>query len=107
MKRPRPGQPVRGSRSGRPIMALLDLLGRRWALRVVWELRDGALGFRALQAACAGIAPASLSLRLGELADAGIVTDGPDGWGLTDEGRRLFAALEPLQVWADRWARRS
>ncbi|HJV56497.1 MAG TPA: transcriptional regulator, partial [Methylomirabilota bacterium] len=37
---PRPGWPVRGSRTGRPIMALMDLLGRRWALRVIWELRD-------------------------------------------------------------------
>jgi DNA-binding HxlR family transcriptional regulator len=88
-------------------MALLDLLGRRWALRVVWELRAGPIGFRALQAACAGIAPASLSQRLGELQAAGIVVDGADGWELTDEGRRLFAALEPLHAWAERWARRS
>jgi len=36
---PKPGTRVRGSRTGRPIMALIDLLGRRWALRVVWELR--------------------------------------------------------------------
>ena len=43
---------VRGSRSGRPIMALLDLLGRRWTLRVLWELRADALGFRELQARC-------------------------------------------------------
>ena len=35
---------VRGSRTGRPVMALLDLLGRRWTLRIVWELRDGPLG---------------------------------------------------------------
>ena len=44
MKRPlpaRPGRPVRGSRTGRPVMALLDLLGRRWTLRVLSELRDG------------------------------------------------------------------
>ena len=40
---PRPGRPVRGSQTGRPIMALMDLLGRRWTLRVIWELRDGRL----------------------------------------------------------------
>jgi DNA-binding HxlR family transcriptional regulator len=51
MPAPRPGDRVRGSRSGRPIMAALDLLGRRWALRVLWELRDGALPFRALREA--------------------------------------------------------
>jgi DNA-binding HxlR family transcriptional regulator len=40
---------VRGSRSGRPIMVLLDLLGRRWSLRILWELRDNALTARALR----------------------------------------------------------
>ena len=34
---------VRGSRTGRPIMALLDLLGRRWSLRIIWELREASL----------------------------------------------------------------
>ena len=43
---------VRGSRTGRPIMALLDLLGRRWTLRIIWELReDRALTSRALRTA--------------------------------------------------------
>jgi hypothetical protein len=46
---PRPGVAVRGSQSGRPVMALLDLLGRRWALRTIWELREDSLSFRALQ----------------------------------------------------------
>ena len=50
----RPGVSVRGSRSGRPIMAALDLLGRRWALRILWELRAGPLTFRAIRAALAG-----------------------------------------------------
>ncbi len=44
------GRPVRGSQSGRPIMALLDILGQRWTLRILWELRDGAVGFRDLAA---------------------------------------------------------
>ena len=29
----------------RPVLDTLDLLGRRWALRVVWELRRDTLGF--------------------------------------------------------------
>ena len=43
---PVPGTPVRGSRTGRPLMATFDLLGRRWMLRVLWELRTGPIGFR-------------------------------------------------------------
>ena len=71
---PLPGQPVRGSTSGRPVMALLDLLGRRWALRVLWELRDGGgLTFRELQARCAEVSSSVLNDRLRELREAGIV----------------------------------
>lgn len=105
--RPRPGRPVRGSASGEPIMALLDLLGRRWALRVVWELRDGQPSFRALQEACGGISSSVLTRRLAELREAGIVDAGDEGYRLTGEGRNLLDAYAPLSDWAARWARRS
>ena len=59
---------VRGSRTGRPIMALLDLLGRRWSLRIVWELReDRALTSRALRTACDEASPTIMQARLSEL----------------------------------------
>jgi DNA-binding HxlR family transcriptional regulator len=57
---PLPRSPVRGSRTGRPIMAAFDLLGRRWALRILWELRDGPVGFGALQQRCDGLSPTVL-----------------------------------------------
>ena len=41
MTTPLPRRRVRGSATGRPIMALLDLLGRRMTGRILWELRDG------------------------------------------------------------------
>ena len=60
-----PGLPVRGSRTGRPVMALLDLLGRRGALRLLWELRDGhAQSFRLLQASAGNMSPSELNARL-------------------------------------------
>ena len=105
MSAPRPGRPVRGSQSGRPVMALLDLLGRRHALRVIWELREGPLSFRELQAACGGISSSVLNARLGELRAAGIVT--VRDIELTPEGHRLREAYRPLEEWAARWARRS
>src|SRR5204863_8999581 len=58
----------------RPIVRLLDLLGRRWTLRVLWELRDGgAFTFRVLQERCGGLSSSVLNARLAELRDAGIV----------------------------------
>jgi DNA-binding HxlR family transcriptional regulator len=107
MPTPRPGQRVRGSTTGRPIMALLDLLGRRWTLRVLWELRDETLSFRGLQARCDAMSPSVLNQRLSELRDAGVVellSEG--GFRLTMEGRRLLDALAPIDKWANRWARR-
>ena len=103
---PRPGHPVRGSRTGVPIMALLDLLGRRWALRVIWELRSDPLTFRALQEQCAGMSSSVLNARLRELRDAGAVEVRPDGYALTAEGRELLALYPRLNDWAERWARR-
>ena len=104
--KPRPGRRVRGSATGRPIMALLDLLGRRAALRVIWELRAAPLTFRALQDA-ADTNPSVLNARLGELREAGVVAHADDGYALTDDGRALFEKLAPLHAWAEAWARRT
>ena len=99
------GQPVRGSRTGRPIMVVLDMLGRRGALRVLWELRDGrALTFRALQSA-ADTNPSLLNTRLGELREAGLVCHEGEGYLLTAEGASLIGALGPLAAWAADWGK--
>ncbi len=89
-------------------MALLDLLGRRWALRVLWELRAGeALTFRELQERCGGVSSSVLNDRLRELREAEIVAaDGGAGYRLTAEGQELLTALEPVEAWSKRWARR-
>ena len=105
-KTPKPGQPVRHSTTGRPIMAALDLIGRRWALRVVWELREGAVRFRVLQDRLTRVSPTVLSARLHELRDAGVVEDQTDGLTLTASGRALIRALTPLHRWAEDWAKR-
>lgn len=106
MSAPLPGGPVRGSTTGRPIMAVLDLLGRRWALRVLWELRDGPVGFRALQQRCDDISPTVLSTRLTELREAGILEqDETRAHHLTPLGTDLLEALAPLQTWSTRWSR--
>ncbi|WP_314172091.1 winged helix-turn-helix transcriptional regulator [Streptomyces winkii] len=102
---PVPGRSVRGSQTGRPIMAAFDLLGRRWALRILWELRDGPVGFRALQQRCGDVSPTVLNTRLGELRSAGLVEQDTDrAHRLTPLGRDLRQALVPLQAWAERWA---
>ena len=107
-KIPVAGQPVRGSHTGRPVMVLLDLLGKRWALRVLWELREGSVPtFRELQARCGQISSSVLGERLRELRDAGIVAEpAGDGYALSEEGGELLQALAPIDAWAKRWAAR-
>ena len=77
MPAPLPGRKVRGSETGRPIMALLDLIGRRWTLRIIWELWQAPAGFRALQARCDGMSPSVLSQRLSELEEGLLVAQDP------------------------------
>jgi DNA-binding HxlR family transcriptional regulator len=89
-------------------MAAMDLLGRRWSLRVLWELRDGPVGARALRTRCDEMSPSVLYQRLAELADAGLVERTEDQrYRLSEIGRELGAALDPLDRWARRWARRA
>ncbi|MBR1165461.1 winged helix-turn-helix transcriptional regulator [Bradyrhizobium liaoningense] len=95
---------VRGSRTGRPIMALLDLLGRRWALRILWELREEPLTSRALRSACDEASPTVLQARLTELREAGFVELGAGGgYGLTPLGRELCETFMPLHRFAEKW----
>jgi DNA-binding HxlR family transcriptional regulator len=84
-------------------MALLDLLSRRWALRILWELRAGEPNFRELQQHCGSISSSVLSDRLRELGEAGIVAHSGKGYTLTPPGRDLLARLLPLNEWAEHW----
>ncbi len=100
---PTPGRKVRGSSTGRPIMAALDLFGRRGMLRILWELRgDAPLTFRALSAA-AELPPGTLNTRLKEMRETGLLDSG-DGYRLTPLGRELMGALGPLITWSETWA---
>ena len=102
---PLPGNKVRGSRTGRPVMALLDLLGRRGSLRLLWELRDGhPQSFRLLRASADAISPSVLNTRLKELREAHLVELREAGYGLTAQGLDLVKHLKPLNRWAQAWA---
>ena len=95
---------VRGSRTGRPIMVLLDLLGQRWTLRILWELRHGALTSRALRTACDEASPTVLQARLTDLREAGFVALAEGGgYSLTPLGQELSEAVLPLHRFAERW----
>lgn len=83
------------------IADLFELLGQRWTLRILWELRDDALSSRSLAARCGGISPSVLHHRLAALRTALLVVRRPpDGYALTNDGAALAAAMAGLEEWA-------
>jgi DNA-binding HxlR family transcriptional regulator len=85
----------------RAVESVLDLLGRRWALRLVWELRRNALSFSELRERT-GISPSVLSARLGELVDAEVLErDTTRRYRLSGRGRELARILYELNRWAE------
>jgi DNA-binding HxlR family transcriptional regulator len=101
---PKPGRAVRGSSSGRPIMALLDLLGRRWMMRIIWELRDTPLTFRELRERCDAMSPTVLNQRLHELRETQLIESAETGgYTLSALGKSLLEAMMPLLRWSDEW----
>ena len=101
---PFPGKPVRGSKSGSPIMALFDLLGRRWAMGIIWNLQTGAATFRDLQERCESISPSILNHRIKDLREANIIERTLDGYQLTSRGKELIELLLPFKKWSLTWA---
>lgn len=101
---PRPGKPVRGSHSGTPVMAVFDLLGRRWAMGIIWNLNHGPASFRQLQKYCQSISPSVLNSRLKDLREAGLIELTDEGYLLTVLGKELFQLLKPFKEWSIKWA---
>ena len=88
------------------MLALLDLLGRRWALRILWELRMQPASFQALHRRCDFMSTSVLSQRLAELGEAQLIDKGADGgYALTEHGDRLLSRLDGIDEWTQEWAR--
>lgn len=98
---------MRGSKSGQPLMAVFDLLGRSWSIGILWQLSEGGSAtFRELQARCETVSPTVLNARLKELRQAGLVERTKDGYSATPLGIELYEMLAPLRKWSRKWALR-
>jgi len=83
---------------------LLALLESRYAMRVLWALRDGhAQTFRLLQDSVGGITPNTLNTRIKELREAGLLNHGNEGYLLTNSGAELTRRLAELPGFASKW----
>lgn len=71
-----------------PFLGLFDVLGRRWSLRLLWELRDEPASFRQLRERAGGVSSSVLTDRLRDLRSVGVVGHDPaaGGYHLTEVG---------------------
>jgi len=92
------------SKENAAVNQLLALLEARYALRVLWALRDGhPQTFRLLQDSVGGITPNTLNTRIKELREAGVVSHSGEGYCLTISGQDLLKRLSDLQAFAAKW----
>lgn len=87
------------------VTLLLELLESRYALRVLWALKDGhPQTFRLLQDSIGNITPNTLNTRIKELRAAGLLDHGSNGYIVTTLGADLLKRLSDLQAFAGKWA---
>lgn len=92
------------SKDNAAVSQLFDLLESRYALRVLWALRDGhTQTFRLLQDSVGGVTPNTLNTRLKELRAANLINHGTGGYGLTPTGLDLLKRLSDLQAFSNKW----
>lgn len=92
------------SKENAAVSQLLALLESRYAMRVLWALRDGhAQTFRLLQDSVGSITPNTLNTRIKELREAGLLTHGSDGYVVTAVGADLLKRLSDVQAFATKW----
>ena len=96
-------KPNRDSATTKPLAELFDLIGRRWTLRILWELQNRTLSFNDLRRAVGGMSQSVLVTRLTELFGAGLVADVPGGYQLTPDGAALTRELASLEGWSETW----
>lgn len=93
------------SKENTAIGQLLSLLESRYAIRVLWALRDGhAQTFRLLQDSVGGITPNTMNTRIKELREAGLITHGSNGYIVTALGADLLKRLSDLSAFSTKWA---
>ena len=88
------------------VLQAADVLGRRWALALLYASHAGAVRFNEFRQALREVPPGTLAQRLADLEDAGLlerrVFDAHPPrveYRLTPQGRRLEAVIDVLRRW--------
>src|SRR6478735_12772527 len=93
-----------------PVARTLDLIGERWTALILRDLLlKGPRRFQDFQESLAGVAPNTLSARLKEMEDNGLIfrqfySDRPPRveYVLTDKGKSLGPVVRAMQQWGSK-----
>lgn len=84
---------------------LLSLLESRYAIRVLWALKNGhPQTFRLLQDSVGQVTPNTLNTRIKALRAAGLLDHGDNGYLITPLGLDLLKRMGDLAAFATKWA---
>ncbi|WP_196893747.1 winged helix-turn-helix transcriptional regulator [Aureivirga marina] len=97
--------PKKDASNDQPLLALFDLLGKNWTLRIIWSLKDGPCKFRELLYRCGTSSPTTLNLRIKELKSLHLLELTKDGYILTPLGTKLTKQLNLFKPWTKEWAK--
>jgi len=99
---PSHGQPVVAC----PVRAVLDVIGGKWKILILWQLTGGACRYSDLNRRIPEVSERMLVKQLGELVDDGLVarTQYPEvpprvEYALTERGASLKPLLSQLAEW--------
>ncbi|MGB1697458.1 MAG: winged helix-turn-helix transcriptional regulator [Thermoplasmatota archaeon] len=98
--------------AGCPFQESLDLLSRRYALSILWALQQvSPRRFSEIKAEL-GINPVTLSQRLKDFEEAGLITRTTYNeipprvdYALTTKGYDLLPLIDKIEGWANKWTK--
>lgn len=92
------------------VASALCILGNKWTALIVNELSQGSARFSALEHALKGISPRTLSQRLDDMEQEGLITkqsfaETPPRveYTLTSKGRELLPILKSMAEWGSKY----
>lgn len=93
-----------------PIHDTISIIQGKWTLMILRDLMAGIRRFGELRQSLAGISPKTLSVRLKELEEAGVLTrtvyaEVPPRveYALTEKGRELEGLIATMGAWGTKW----
>ena len=91
----------------------MDLVGGKWKMVVLWQLREGAVRFSEIKRRLEGVTQKMLTQQLRELEELGLITrtvypvvPPKVEYSLAPEGKKLVPVLESLCRWSEKYAAR-